>query len=75
MRSAMEHDRRAAKVLGELAGRPKAADAMLNMASAQAESGDARGARRTLEALVVKYPESPAAASAKQRLAQPAAKR
>lgn len=46
----------------------KAPDAMLNIASAQDAMGDRRGAQRTLEGLTVKYPNSPAAASAKQRL-------
>ena len=43
---------------------------MLNIASAQDALGDRRGAQKTLEALLVKYPGSPAAASAKQRIAQ-----
>jgi len=47
----------------------KAPDALLNIASAQDALGDRRGAQRTLEGLTVKYPNSPAAASAKQRLA------
>ena len=57
----------------------KAADAMLNIASAQEAMGDRRGAQRTLEALTARYPQSSAAASAKQRLgpqsASPAAKK
>jgi tol-pal system protein YbgF len=48
----------------------KAPDAMLNIASAQDAIGDRRAAQRTLEALLVKYPGSPAAVSAKQRLQQ-----
>ena len=52
----------------------KAPDAMLNIASAQDAMGDRRGAQRTLEGLLAKYPQSPAAASAKQRLT-PGAKR
>ncbi len=51
----------------------KAPDAMLNVASAQDAMGDRRGAQKTLEGLVARYPGSPAAASAKQRLAPPAA--
>ena len=48
----------------------KAPDAMLNIASAQDAMGERRGAQKTLEGLLVKYPASPAAASAKQRLNQ-----
>ena len=44
-------------------------DALLNIASAQSELGDNAAARRTLEELIAKYPESEAAAKAKQRLA------
>lgn len=51
----------------------KAPDAMLNIASSQEAMGDRRGAQKTLEGLVARYPASPAAASAKQRLAPPAA--
>jgi tol-pal system protein YbgF len=52
----------------------KAPDAMLNIASAQDAMGDRRGAQKTLESLALKYPASPAAASAKQRLSQGAKK-
>ena len=48
----------------------KAPDAMLNIASAQEALGDRRSAQRTLESLLMKYPGTPAAASAKQRLQQ-----
>ena len=48
----------------------KAPDAMLNIATSQDALGDRRGAQKTLEALLGKYPGTPAAASAKQRLAQ-----
>lgn len=48
----------------------KAPDALLNIASSQAEAGDANGARNTLRTLVSKYPSSPAAEQAKQRLAK-----
>lgn len=48
----------------------KAPDAMLNIASAQEVLGDRRGAQKTLEALRTRYPGSPAAASAAQRLQQ-----
>ena len=48
----------------------KAPDAMLNIATSQEALGDRRGAQKTLEALLAKYPGTPAASSAKQRLAQ-----
>lgn len=48
----------------------KAPDALLGQANCQQESGDAKGARKTLETLVAKYPSSAAAAVAKQRLAK-----
>ena len=47
---------------------PKAADAMLNIASSQQELGDSRAARETLKTLLTKYPQSAAAEQAKQRL-------
>lgn len=47
---------------------PKAPDAMLSIATCQQELGNPTGARRTLETLVAKYPTSPAAENAKQRL-------
>lgn len=50
----------------------KAPDALLNIASSQEAMGDRRGAQKTLEGLMSRYPGSPAAASAKQRLAPPA---
>ncbi|HLX81269.1 MAG TPA: tol-pal system protein YbgF [Burkholderiales bacterium] len=53
----------------------KAPDSMMSIATAQEALGDRRGAQKTLEALLAKYPQSPAAASAKQRLAQGAAKK
>ena len=37
----------------------KASDAMLNIASSQAEAGDVNGSRNTLRTLVSKYPNSP----------------
>lgn len=49
---------------------PKVPDAMLNIASAQSELGDSATARRTLEDLIGKFPQSEAAAKAKQRLGQ-----
>lgn len=56
------------QVVARWGSHPKAADAMLNMATCQQELGDGKGARQTLEMLVGKYPESPAAATAGQRL-------
>ena len=47
----------------------KAPDALLGQANCQQESGDAKGARKTRETLVAKYPNSAAAAVARQRLA------
>jgi tol-pal system protein YbgF len=49
---------------------PKVPEALLNVASAQSELGDSAAARRTLEELVGKFPQSDAAAKAKQRLGQ-----
>lgn len=49
---------------------PKAADALLGIANCQQESGDPKGSRKTLESLVAKYPSSPAADAARQRLKQ-----
>ncbi len=46
----------------------KAPDAMLNIASSQAGLGGQKSARETLKILVTKYPQSPAAEQAKQRL-------
>ena len=48
----------------------KAPDALLNIASSQSELADSAAARETLRALVKKYPSSPAAEQAKQRLAR-----
>lgn len=49
---------------------PKVPDALLNVASAQSELGDNAAARRTLEELIGKFPQSDAAGKAKQRLGQ-----
>lgn len=46
----------------------KAPDAMLNIANSQEATGDRRSAKKTLEDLLEKYPASPAAAAARQRL-------
>src|SRR3989475_8875143 len=48
----------------------KAPDALLNIASSQSELGESPAARETLRALVKRYPSSPAAEQAKQRLIQ-----
>lgn len=47
---------------------PKAPDSLVNIATCQQELGDAKGAKSTLESIVAKYPDSSAAATAKQRL-------
>ena len=47
---------------------PRAADALVGVASCQQELGDAKSARTTLEAVLIKYPDSSAAATARQRL-------
>lgn len=57
------------KVLASWPDSAKAPDAMLNIASCQAEMGQTRMARETLQALQKKYPGTPAAEQAKQRLA------
>ncbi|HSD53291.1 MAG TPA: tol-pal system protein YbgF [Burkholderiales bacterium] len=58
------------KVIANWPESAKASDALLNIASSQAESGDANGSRNTLRTLVSKYPNTPAAEQAKQRLAK-----
>ena len=47
---------------------PKAPDALANIITCQQELGDAKSARTTLEAVLIKYPDSSAAATARQRL-------
>lgn len=47
---------------------PRAADAQLSVAYSQIETGDKRGARRSLETLIEKYPDSPVAQQARARL-------
>lgn len=47
---------------------PKAPDSLINIATCQQELGDAKGVKSTLEAVLIKYPDSSAAATAKQRL-------
>ena len=61
-----------AKAAGILRGavreNPEDSDAWLAMAGCQQEMGNAAAARRSLETLVAKYPNSPAADTAQQRL-------
>jgi len=47
----------------------KVPDALLNIASAQLEMGEAAAARKTMEEILAKYPASEAAEKAKRRLA------
>jgi len=47
---------------------PKAPDSLINIATCQQELGDSKGVRTTLETVLSKYPDSSAAATAKQRL-------
>jgi tol-pal system protein YbgF len=58
------------KVIANWPESSKAPDALLNIASSQAEAGDPNASRNTLRTLVSKYPSSPAAEQAKQRLAK-----
>ena len=46
----------------------KASDSLINMATCQQELGDAKASRATLESVISKYPGTPAATTAKQRL-------
>jgi tol-pal system protein YbgF len=57
------------KVLASWPDSAKAPDALLNIASCQAEMGEVKVARETLQSLLKKYPGTPAAEQAKQRLA------
>ena len=47
---------------------PKAPDSLINIATCQQEQGDVKGVKATLETVLIKYPDSPAAATAKKRL-------
>lgn len=49
---------------------PKSPEAMLSIANTQIELKDHRGARRTLQDLIAKHPQSEAASAAKDRLAK-----
>lgn len=50
---------------------PSMPDALLNMASALFESGDAAAARKTMDGLIARYPASEAAEKARRRIAAP----
>ena len=60
--------RRSASCVATYPDSQKVPDAMLNIATAQSELGDSAAARRTLDDLVAKYPQSEAAGKARQRL-------
>lgn len=60
--------------LKKYADHPARPEALLNLASSQAETGNPNTARATLESLIKAYPNSPAAAQAKERLKAPAPK-
>ena len=51
------------------ADHPKVPDALLTIGLCQVETGDKRGARKTLESVIEKHAGTPAAAQAKERLA------
>jgi len=55
-------------VTTKYADSPKASDAWLAIATCQQELGNPTGAKRSLETLLAKYPTSPAAEAAQQRL-------
>jgi len=55
-------------VVGKWPQHPKAPDSLINIATCQQELGDAKGAKSTFETVLSKYPDSSAAATAKQRL-------
>ena len=55
-------------VVARWAQNPKAPDSLVNIATCQQELGDAKGAKTSLEAVIAKYPDSSAAATAKKRL-------
>jgi TolA-binding protein len=56
-------------MLARFGDHPRAPDAMLNIGLAQLESGDRRAARATLQTLVDRHPDTPAAQIARERLA------
>lgn len=55
-------------VTGKYASSAKAPDAWLAIATCQQELGNSTGAKRSLETVLAKYPTSPAAEAAQQRL-------
>ncbi len=57
-------------VVSRFASSPRAADAMLNIAICQLDRKDKGAARETLDNLIRKYPNSPAASAARERLAE-----
>jgi len=57
------------KVLASWPDSAKASDALLNIASCHAEMGEVKAARDNLNTLLKRYPGTPAAEQAKQRLA------
>jgi tol-pal system protein YbgF len=56
--------------LRSYAEHPRAADAQLNLGLAQADAGERPAARKTLQSLVERHPESNAAVVAKERLSK-----
>lgn len=59
-----------ARLLREFPTHPRTPEAMLALANSQIELKDPKAARRTLEDLVKAYPQSEAAAAARERLAR-----
>lgn len=57
------------RLLANYADSASVPDALLNIASSQAEMGDTAAARKTMDGLVAKYPSSEAADKARRRLA------
>lgn len=57
-------------VVTRFASSPRAADALLNIASCQLDRKDKGAARETLDNLIKRYPNSPAAGTARERLAE-----
>jgi tol-pal system protein YbgF len=57
-------------LLSVAAQHPRAAEALLSIANCQVELKDTKAARKTLEDLVKDYPQSEAAAAAKERLSR-----
>lgn len=58
-------------LLGKWPDDARAPDAMLGLATSQQALGDTKSSRKTLEALVAKYPNSQATQVARQRLGKP----